>query len=208
MHTDRIRLLGAGGHASVVFDAMLAIGLMSDNILIHDDAAVLYGADFFGLEIRPMPDRSDPCAFFHVAIGCQGTRRLLYERMSGMSMIPLTVVHPKALISPFSQCGEGSFVAGMAVLAPRASIGRGVIVNHGAIIDHACLVGDFTHIAPNATLGGSVCIGSDALVGSGAIVLPGVKIGSRVVVGAGSVVTKDVPDDVQVVGVPAQRIYR
>jgi acetyltransferase-like isoleucine patch superfamily enzyme len=34
--------------------------------------------------------------------------------------------------------------------------------------------------------------------------LPKVSIGSNVIVGAGSVVTKDVPDNVMVVGIPAK----
>jgi maltose O-acetyltransferase len=46
-------------------------------------------------------------------------------------------------------------------------------------------------------------IGDDVWIGGDAIICPGVKIGSRVVVAAGAVVTKDVPDDVLVTGVPA-----
>ena len=43
-------------------------------------------------------------------------------------------------------------------------------------------------------------------IGSGSIVLPHVKIGNNVIVGAGSVVTKDIPDNSMVVGVPAKVI--
>lgn len=52
-----------------------------------------------------------------------------------------------------------------------------------------------------------ITIGNDVWLGAGATVLPGVTIGHNVVVGAASVVTKDVPDDVIVVGNPA-RILR
>jgi acetyltransferase-like isoleucine patch superfamily enzyme len=38
----------------------------------------------------------------------------------------------------------------------------------------------------------------------GALVLDHISIGSHSIVGAGAVVTKDVPDNVQVVGVPAK----
>jgi acetyltransferase-like isoleucine patch superfamily enzyme len=41
-------------------------------------------------------------------------------------------------------------------------------------------------------------------IGIGAAVLPGIKIDKNSVVGAGAVVTKDVPDNVTVVGVPAR----
>jgi maltose O-acetyltransferase len=46
-------------------------------------------------------------------------------------------------------------------------------------------------------------IGDDVWIGGDAVICPGVKIGSRVVVAAGAVVTRDVPNDVLVAGVPA-----
>jgi maltose O-acetyltransferase len=50
----------------------------------------------------------------------------------------------------------------------------------------------------------SVEIGNDVWIGTGAIILPRVRIGSRSIVAAGAVVTKDVPEDVLVAGVPAR----
>jgi acetyltransferase-like isoleucine patch superfamily enzyme len=45
-----------------------------------------------------------------------------------------------------------------------------------------------------------------ASIGSGATILPGVTIGEGAMIGAGSVVTKDVPDNVTVVGNPARPV--
>ena len=49
-----------------------------------------------------------------------------------------------------------------------------------------------------------VTIGDDVWLGARVVVLPGVTIGAGAIVGAGSVVTKDVPPDAIVVGVPAR----
>lgn len=49
-------------------------------------------------------------------------------------------------------------------------------------------------------------VGNNVYFGFNCLVLPGVKIGNNVVVGAGSIVTKDVPDNVVVGGVPAMVI--
>jgi maltose O-acetyltransferase len=54
----------------------------------------------------------------------------------------------------------------------------------------------------------SVNIGDDVWVGTGAIILPGVTIHDGVIIGAGAVVTKDVPPDCVVGGVPARVIKK
>ena len=52
----------------------------------------------------------------------------------------------------------------------------------------------------------AVVIGDDVWIGANAVILPGVTIGSHVVVAAGAVVTKDVPANTLVCGVPAKII--
>lgn len=49
-----------------------------------------------------------------------------------------------------------------------------------------------------------VTIGDDVWIGANAVILPGVTIGRHVVVAAGAVVTKDVPDNCVVGGIPAK----
>ncbi len=48
-----------------------------------------------------------------------------------------------------------------------------------------------------------VRIGSNVWIGANAIILPGITIGSGAVVGAGAVVTRDVPENTIVAGIPA-----
>lgn len=47
-------------------------------------------------------------------------------------------------------------------------------------------------------------IGNNVQIGVGAIILDSIKIGNNVIIGAGSVVTKNIPDNVIVVGTPAK----
>jgi acetyltransferase-like isoleucine patch superfamily enzyme len=53
-----------------------------------------------------------------------------------------------------------------------------------------------------------IIIGDDVWIGANAVILPGVTIGKHCVVAAGAVVTKDVPDNTLVGGVPAKVIKR
>lgn len=59
---------------------------------------------------------------------------------------------------------------------------------------------------PEICIYGPIVIGCNTFIGARSLVLPNVKIGNNVIVGAGSIVTKSVPDDVVVAGVPARVI--
>ena len=66
------------------------------------------------------------------------------------------------------------------------------------------MIGNYVEVCPGVHISGKVTIGEFSFIGTGAVILPGIKIGSRCVVGAGAVVSKDVQDNVTVVGLPAK----
>ena len=68
--------------------------------------------------------------------------------------------------------------------------------NHPTPDDHTAL-----HSAPLSARG--IAIGDNVWIGAGARILDGVEIGANAVVGAGSVVTRPVPANATVAGVPA-----
>ena len=115
-----------------------------------------------------------------------------------------TLVHPSAKISSQSSVGEGSIISPGVIVASHTRLGRHVFVNRGALIGHHTEIGDHVSILPGANIAGVCRIGEATYVGMGALVLDHIKVGSHCIIGAGAVVTKDVPDHVQVVGVPAR----
>lgn len=58
----------------------------------------------------------------------------------------------------------------------------------------------------NVTSFGKIFVGSHTFIGARAIIMPGVRIGSNCVIGAGSIVTKSIPDNSIVVGIPGKII--
>lgn len=209
MHTERRVIIGAGGHACVVMDALLFGQSNSSHLVFADDNVTLHGHSVLGLPVLGLPNELVRSGIhFHVAVGANGPRESLYIRMLGAGGVPFAVVHPRASISGHARLGDACFVAANAVIGPAASVGVGAIINHGSVVDHESIVGDFSHIAPGATLAGGVMIGRGVLIGAGVNVLPGVIIGDGAVVGAGAVVTSNVPAGLMVVGVPARRILK
>ena len=82
---------------------------------------------------------------------------------------------------------------------------------HGLFAAYTYLVGgghEFERtgapVLEQARTSAGITLGDDVWLGAGAKVLDGVRIGSRVAVGAGAVVTRDLPDGVVAVGVPAR----
>ena len=59
---------------------------------------------------------------------------------------------------------------------------------------------------PDLEITKPITVGNNVYFGNNVIVLPGVNIGNNVVIGAGAVVTKNVPDNSVVAGVPARVI--
>ena len=209
MPTDRIYVVGAGGHARVVLDALQAGGTDPAQLVVTDGDPAKHGARMLGVPVQcPAVGPAMAGAQFHVAIGDGALRARLHAELMALGARPLRVVHPRAVVSPHATLGEAVMIAACAVIGPGALVGDGAIVNHGAVVDHDCTVGAFAHIAPNATLGGGVTVGAGALIGAGANLLPGVSVGQQATIGAGAAVRGNVTVGQTWCGVPAKFLTR
>ncbi|MFD2134657.1 acyltransferase [Novosphingobium resinovorum] len=91
-------------------------------------------------------------------------------------------------------------------LNSHVSIGdRVYVANHVRFITTNHEIGDRNQQSPIRPA--PIVVGDGAWIGANAIILPGVHIGNGSVVAAGAVVTRDVPENSLVAGVPA-RIVR
>lgn len=114
-------------------------------------------------------------------------------------------IHPRSIVSQFTNIEEGVVVMAGAIINPFATIGAGTICNTGSIIEHECKVGRFVHLAPGSVLAGNVEIGEYSFIGANSVIRQGIKIGKNVLVGAGSVIVKDIQDNSVVYGNPSNR---
>lgn len=95
--------------------------------------------------------------------------------------------------------GENTMIEGLVYIPPLSRIGKNVFVGPAASLTN-------DPYPPSEKLVG-VTIKDGAIIGSRAVIKAGVTIGENSVVAMGAVVTKDVPDNVLVSGVPARVKY-
>lgn len=213
MRTLPIIVIGAGGHAKVLIDALL--GQDKDIIGIVDKEVSKLEEDVLGVQVIGADDvvlqyQTEKVALVNGIGSIQDTslRKNISDRFREKGYSFAKVIHSSAIIAKNVELGEGVQVMAGAVIQTGSRIGANTIINTKASIDHDCKIGAHVHIAPGVTLSGDVEIGDGAHIGTGAVIIQGIKIGTNSLVGAGSVVIKDVLSGTAVVGVPAAVMNR
>ena len=201
----RILVIGAGGHAKVVIEAIRAMG--GEVVGLIDpapSAAFVLGAAVLGGDKILPRLRTQGLDAVAVALGENGLRERVGRGLEAQGFSLPTILHPAALVSPSARLGKGAVVMARAVVGTQVTIDDLAIINTGAVVDHDCRIGTSAHVAPGCTLAGNVWVGERTLVGVGCAVIPGIRIGDDVTVGAGSAVVSDVPARARVGGMPAR----
>jgi UDP-perosamine 4-acetyltransferase len=201
-------MLGAGGHAKVLIEAVRALGTMRVVGLLDADATprTVFGVPVIGNESALARLHDDGVRAAFVAIGDNATRDRWGETLLRLGFERPSIVHPAALVSPSASIGAGCAVLARAVVGADSRIEDLAVVNTAAVIEHDCRIGQAAHAAPGCVLSGGVRVGARSLVGVGAAVRPNVAIGRDAVIGAGAAVVADIPDGACAVGVPARLV--
>ena len=203
----KVLVFGAGGHATVVVDAIergrrwAPLGLIDDDPKRTGERVAGYRILGTRAALGSLRRRAKLAI---VAVGDNRARLEIARLLRSHGFELATIIHPAATVAPGAKLGAGSVVLAGAVVNAAAVLGENVIINTAASVDHDCVLGDGVHIAPGAHLAGWVRVGRLALVGIGASVIGRIRIGEGAIVGVGAAVIADVPDNVTVGGVPAR----
>ena len=141
---------------------------------------------------------------FSLGLGNPVLRYKMFAQFMQIGGTLTSVISPKAHIGSFAiKMGAGCCILPGAVITSSVQLGKGCLINPNATISHDSLLGDFVEVSPGVNVTGNCSIGDLSFLGSNSVILPKIKVGRNVIVAAGAVVTRDVPDDCMVAGVPA-----
>lgn len=196
MNVKPVIVLGAGGHAKVLVDALLAQGIEVLGLTAPaSTVASVLGRPVLGDD--DVVNRHVP-GDVELAVGVGSVsqsqlRMTLFDRFRALGYHFATVIHPGAILGREILIEAGAQIMAGAVIQPGCCIGTNTIVNTRAAVDHDCIVGAHCHIAPGVTLSGAVHVGDSCHLGTGAVVIQGIHIGDGALVGAGALVLANVP---------------
>ena len=205
-------IIGAKGFAKEVLEVLHQSNQL-DNLVFYDDISTDLSPLLFNkFKIITSLDQAENyfktvSTHFTIGIGNPILRKKMYDKFIAIGGNYLSTVSNYANIGNYNvTIGTGCNILQGVIISNNVTIGKGCILYYNTIVTHDTVIGDFVEIAPSVNLLGSCSIGNYTKIGANATILPKVTIGSNVIIGAGSVVTKDVPSNCVVVGIPAKII--
>jgi sugar O-acyltransferase (sialic acid O-acetyltransferase NeuD family) len=206
-----IVIYGTGGFAREVFQLLSDINEKEKvyNFLgfIDDDleklGQYLYNYPILG-NIEWLETNRD--VLVTIGIGNTVSKRKIAARLDSKGIKSPILIHPSVIVGQNVEFGQGSIICALNVITVDIKFGQHVILNLDCTVGHDAVIQDFVTVSPGSHISGNVHIGEGVDIGTGSSLIQGVHVGSWSILGAGSVVSKNIPQDVTAVGIPARPV--
>lgn len=143
---------------------------------------------------------------FALSQGNNDIREKCFNKIKKLGGNIPTIVHPKAIVSKFSELGEGVIVHANAVIDPDTKIGDDSVISFNAGICHSNIIGNHCFFSPGVLLGAYTKVEDKVFMGIGAKSISGKVdiIGYKAYIGADALLTKSVESRSMMIGSPAR----
>lgn len=171
MH-DSLVIVGGGGHAKVIADAVLKrghfklYGFLDDNIPVGTELFESFkclGTIGQFAEIES--------SHFIVALGNNELRRKLTAKIAAVKK-PAIIIHPSTIIAMNARLGAGTVVLAGAIINAGVTILENVIVNSGVVVDHDSTIEENVHLSIGTLVGSNSTVKSEKTTALGEVIPP------------------------------------
>jgi sugar O-acyltransferase (sialic acid O-acetyltransferase NeuD family) len=227
--TEKILLIGGGGHCKSCIDVIQAEGRFEIAGIVEnagtrpeiseaEQGSRLRGNDRKGNTVMGYPvigtdeDLPELIREYKNALITIGQIRQpdirikLFDLIKGLGGNFPVIISPNAYVSRTSLIGAGTIVMHHAIVNAEAVIGLNCILNTGSLVEHEALVGDHCHISTYAILNGQCRVGSRTFIGSRTVLSNNTNVADDTLVSAGSVVLRTIDQPGTYIGNPLRKI--
>jgi UDP-perosamine 4-acetyltransferase len=192
---NSVVLLGAAAQGIVVLDALQAGGSFVPLCFVDENPAAATVEGYHVFHIEALDTLSQRGAkLVHICIGSPEPKLRLAVRLKESGFNLVNAIHPRALIAPSAQLGNGIYVGPGVVIGPHAVIGDCCQINNNATVPHHVRLGAGVRISDGVNIAGGVNIGDRSYLGLGVTVNTGCDIGADVTIVSGASILDKVPD--------------
>ena len=146
---------------------------------------------------------------FLLTMGDSKIRTELSKKIIDRGGFVPTLIHPTSIISRFAKISDvGVYISAISFVQADSSVGDNTVVLSHVNISHTTHIGKGCFLAGGSIIGAYTNMEDDVFIGQGALSISGkvATIGHGAYVGARSLLTKNVPPNTVVAGIPAKVI--
>jgi sugar O-acyltransferase (sialic acid O-acetyltransferase NeuD family) len=206
-------IIGAGGFAKEVllilrrsnmensFKGFISYKPSVDNISVGEKSYPVIDEVKFLKDITPSQNVS-----LFIGMGDPKTIKKVSEKFSAYNFPNL--ISPDLDLDESIYLGKGNIFTRGVNPTVDIKIGSFNIFNLNITIGHDTVIGNFNVLNPGVTISGSVRIGDCNLLGTGATILQNLSIGNNNVIGGNGLLSKNVDNELTMVGVPCKPLEK
>ena len=155
MKNKNLLIVGAGTYGAVAEEIAESMNCFEIIDFVDDFRTVsAHGKAVVGTT-KELSKLSEKYGNIVVAIGLSEKRSALLKEIEKKNTFEIiSLISPRAYVSPDAQIGKGCIIEPMAVIHTHCVISKGCIISAGAVINHFAKCMECVHLDCNSTVGG------------------------------------------------------